>query len=298
MFLRQVRKTGINFISMGAIVIAMLLCCAVICSCRSMETGQTESASISPKPKVFAVQVNVTDIDQAIAIYGELGFEVVTRDYHPQFVPMKNGRTRLTLHKVEKATETHPNVARTNINLKIDNLDDAVQRLANNGFEVIHKTPQKAAVGIWKSIRDPFGNIINLMQFNQTVEGSAKPEVYNVTIKVTDIDRAVDWYSNLLGFDILSVKYYPPVIPLRTDGVISNIALHETAERIAQIDYPNGTQTFLVIEVSDLLATMEYLKVRGVEFIYETPQQAPIGIYTAFRDPFGLVHELVEIGER
>ena len=122
-----------------------------------------------------------------------------------------------------------------------------------------------------------------------------KSRVYAIQTNVTDLDKAVEFYDNLLGFDILSVKFYPPVIPLKTEGVIPNIAWHESAKRIAQIDYPKATQTFLVIQVENLVSAMAYLKGKGVKFIHNTPRRAAVGNYVAFRDPFGLVHELVEL---
>ena len=254
-----------------------------------------KSVSIHLNPKIYAVQTNVTDLNRAVEFYQELGFELSTRDYFPRVAPMMNGKTMLVLHHVEKATPTGPSDARTTLNMAVRHLDSIVNEFKNNGIEIIHEEPQEAAIGKWKAIRDRSGNIINLIEPNRDIGDLEKPRVNNVSIVVTDMDRAVDFYCNKLGFDIFSVTYYPPVIPLRTKGVISNIALHESAEKNGQRDYPNGTQTFLVIQVDDLVASMDVLKTKGVEFLHDTPQQAAVGIYAAFRDPFGLVHELLEI---
>lgn len=284
--------------SIGVVVVIMLMYSMSLCSCSAKKTQSNESALVYSKPKVFAVQVNVTDIEQAIDFYGKnLGFEIVTKHDYPQSAQMKNEGVILQLYKVERRTQINPTDARTNINFRVENLDAIIESLKNEGTEIIHKTPQRAAVGVWKSIRDPFGNIINLMELNGKANRSTRPKVYNVTIKVTDIDQAVDFYCNTLGFDILSVKYYPPVIPLKTDGIISNIALHETAKKTVKLDYPNSTQTFLIIEIADPASAMADLKKKGVEFIHATPRKAAIGIYVAFKDPFGLIHELVEIAK-
>ncbi len=44
----------------------------------------------------------------------------------------------------------------------------------------------------------------------------------------------------------------------------------------------------------DLESSLKDLKSKGVELIHETPQDCPVGVYAAFRDPFGNVHELIE----
>ena len=259
-------------------------------------SGQkVELKKFNIKPKIYAVQINVTDLDQAVEFYKDLGFEIITKDYYPRVAPMLNGKTMLALHKVDKRTPTDPNGARTTLNLIVKDLSSKITELENKGIKIIHKASQKAAVGIWKAILDPFGNIVNLIE-NENFKGNLdRPKVYNISVVVTDMDRAVDFYDNILGFDIFSVKYYPPVVPLKTEGVISSIALHESADKPAVKKYPDGTQTFLVMQVDNLNATINYLKEMGVEFIHNTPQQAAIGIYAAFKDPFGLIHELVEL---
>lgn len=267
----------------------------ILSAANNLSAQSRELAEINVKPKVYAVQINVTDMDKAIEFYKELGFDVITKDYYPRVVPIINGKTMIPLHKVDKITPTNPKGARTTLNVIVKKLDSKISELEKKGIKIIHKTPQKAAVGIWKAIQDPFGNIVNLIE-NENYQGNLeRPKVQNVSIVVTDMDKALDFYDNLLGFDILSVKYYPPVVPLKTEGAISNIALHQSAEKLASKEYPDGTQTFLVIKVDNLASAMNYLKDKGVEFIHNTPQQAAIGIYAAFKDPFGLIHELVEL---
>jgi len=253
-----------------------------------------ESKTFCPSLKLYAIQTNVTDLDRAVSFYEDLGFFLVTKDHFPRVAPMKNNSTLLVLHKVEKLAPTDPEGARATLNLAVKNLDVIINKFKTKGIKIIHQEPQKAAIGFWKAIVDPFGNIINLIELNRPLENLEKPRVNNISIVGTDIDQAVHFYSNLLGLDIFSVKYYP-VIPLKVEGVVNNIALHATADKTVEKIYPNGTQTFLVFEVQDLISTLEYLKSKGVELLHDTPQQATVGIYVAFRDPFGLVHEALEL---
>ena len=118
------------------------------------------------------------------------------------------------------------------------------------------------------------------------------PKVCMIQIGVSDLDKAIDWYSNTLGFKISKEHYYYPVaVDLVHEGC--RLLLH-TAEKPAQIDYPNVAQTLICIQTDDLASSMNDLKSKGVEFIHDTPQKFPAGVFVAFRDPFGNVHELVE----
>lgn len=118
------------------------------------------------------------------------------------------------------------------------------------------------------------------------------PKVCMIQISVSDLDKAIDWYCKTLGFEVSKEHYHRPVaVDLVHEGC--RLILH-TADKPAQIDYPYVAQTLICIETEDLIATVSDLKTKGVEFIHETPQKFPAGVYIAFRDPFGNVHELVE----
>jgi catechol 2,3-dioxygenase-like lactoylglutathione lyase family enzyme len=40
---------------------------------------------------------------------------------------------------------------------------------------------------------------------------------------------------------------------------------------------------------------MRHMKAKGVAFIFSEPEEINVGRYVAFRDPFGNVHELIEL---
>ncbi len=113
-----------------------------------------------------------------------------------------------------------------------------------------------------------------------------------VQINVTDMDRAIEWYRDTMGFEVSKEHYHHPVaVDLVHQGC--RLLLHE-AKTKAEIDYPHDAQTLICLETEDLRATVDKLKSRGVEFIQSEPQAFPGGLYIALRDPFGNVHELVE----
>ncbi len=118
------------------------------------------------------------------------------------------------------------------------------------------------------------------------------PNVCMIQISVSDLDKAIDWYCKTLGFEVSKEYYYHPVaVDLVHQGC--RLLLHKV-DKPARIDYPHVAQTLICIETDDIHESINDLKNKGVELIQETPESFPVGMYIAFRDPFGNVHELVE----
>jgi len=118
------------------------------------------------------------------------------------------------------------------------------------------------------------------------------PKVCVIQINVSDMDLAIDFYSNKLGFAVRSKYYYPDIVELDNEGNVPLILCR--VPHPARVDYPNVAQTLIDIQTDDLEASLRDLKAKGIERIHETPQDCPVGVYAAFRDPFGNVHELLE----
>ncbi|UCF07164.1 MAG: VOC family protein [Thermoplasmata archaeon] len=113
-----------------------------------------------------------------------------------------------------------------------------------------------------------------------------------IQISVPDMDRGIEWYCDVLGFKVASEHYnYPVAVDLVHEGC--RLLLHRTS-KAAQIDYPNVAQTLICIQTDDIITSMNDLKDKDVELVHESPQKFPAGLYAAFKDPFGNVHELVE----
>ena len=119
------------------------------------------------------------------------------------------------------------------------------------------------------------------------------PNICVIQFNVSDMDAAIEFYSNVLGFEVKTREHYPELVLLSHEG--PSVLLCKV-ERPAKIDYPNEAQTLINIQTSDLRSTMDELKSKGVDFIHHEPQTCPAGIYAAIRDPFGNVMELLEFG--
>src|SRR5262245_26807652 len=120
--------------------------------------------------------------------------------------------------------------------------------------------------------------------------------VYIVQLNVVGLEAGIDWYTKVLGFKVSSENNFlhdGTTVQLEHDQGF-RLILHN-AENPANIDYPADVQTMVVWETKDLVGTLKDMKSKGVEFIFSEPQQINVGCFVAFRDPFGNVHELIEL---
>ena len=122
--------------------------------------------------------------------------------------------------------------------------------------------------------------------------------VYIVQLNVVDLQAGIDWYTNVLGFSVSrenNFLHHGTTVQLEHDKGF-RLILHN-AETPARINYPDDVQTMVVWQTKDLLGTMAEMQAKGAEFITTEPQDIDVGRFVAFRDPFGNVHELIELRE-
>lgn len=62
------------------------------------------------------------------------------------------------------------------------------------------------------------------------------------------------------------------------------------------VDYRHGynANSTLVFAVENLADKIEELKTKGVVFVHKSPNENKWGRYAAFKDPSGIIHELME----
>ena len=113
-------------------------------------------------------------------------------------------------------------------------------------------------------------------------------------INVPDLEKAIEWYTKKLGFEVSKEHYYPPqAVDLVQKGNI-RLLLYKV-EKTAKIDYPNVNQSVIIFRTDDLEKTMKEMKEKGVELIYPEAIKFPAGFFNAFKDPFGNFHEIVQL---
>lgn len=115
-----------------------------------------------------------------------------------------------------------------------------------------------------------------------------------ISINVTDMKQAVAFYCDILGFEISTVYDEECIIGLKNESI--PLILNKV-DTVTKADYPCEAQVVLGIQTNDLKASIADFQARGIEVIWDKPQACPPGTYSAIRDPFGNVIELLEFAE-
>jgi len=122
--------------------------------------------------------------------------------------------------------------------------------------------------------------------------------VGTVTVQVSDQEKALEYYTEKLGFEVRSDQPMGPGqrwIEVAPAGAETRILLY-----LATPDAPGagtyeeaqarmGKVTGMVLEVDDIESTFAELKARGVTIVDE-PAQQPYGWWGAFADQDGNVY--------
>ena len=128
-----------------------------------------------PVPRICLIQINVTEMDSALDFYtGALGFRVTSREHYPQIVKLEHAAVPLLLYKVEReASDKYRDGAQTIVNIATDDLGRDLARMRNLGIHVVHDEPQPCPVGVHAAIRDPSGNVLELVEYHSRTEDAA-----------------------------------------------------------------------------------------------------------------------------
>ena len=116
-------------------------------------------------PKIFVVQINVTDMAEALDFYcNKLGFKVTGDSYYPEIVELlhqDSDRIPFILSRVKTRSKTvYPDGTQTLISLQTDDLGITLRVLKEKGVRILSEKPQSFPGGIFAAIEDPFGNVI------------------------------------------------------------------------------------------------------------------------------------------
>lgn len=95
-----------------------------------------------------------------------LGFAVKSRASYPFAVVLDQDAFTLLLAKCERTTSIdYPSVAQTLVNIETPDLAATVRGLRADGVDLIHAEPQHAPPGLYVAFRDPFGNVLEYLQY-------------------------------------------------------------------------------------------------------------------------------------
>ena len=125
-----------------------------------------------------------------------------------------------------------------------------------------------------------------------------KQQLGQISLLVKDYDEAIDYYTQILGFELLedttlseSKRWVRVSPPGSSCHLLLAKAANETQEK--QIGFQTGGRVFLFLYTDDFYRDYEKYTSLGVEFIRE-PTKEDFGIVSVFKDLYGSLWDLIE----
>jgi catechol 2,3-dioxygenase-like lactoylglutathione lyase family enzyme len=108
-------------------------------------------------------------MDKAVEFYCEkLGFKEVERYDDGCIVRLENEGAPVILEKVEKTSRIeYPGYSQVVLGVETANIEQTSEELRAKGVEFLHDKPQAFVAGHVMAMRDPSGNVLELLQFKK-----------------------------------------------------------------------------------------------------------------------------------
>ena len=120
----------------------------------------------------------------------------------------------------------------------------------------------------------------------------------HVAIVVRDYDEAIDWYTRVLGFELLEDSPRGPgkrwvLVAPRGGGTSLLLARAANEEQASRIGNQTGGRVFLFLHTDDFERDYRRLLGHGVHFV-EQPRYEEYGTVVVFEDLYGNRWDLIE----
>jgi catechol 2,3-dioxygenase-like lactoylglutathione lyase family enzyme len=126
--------------------------------------------------------------------------------------------------------------------------------------------------------------------------------IINVTLVVCDYEEAIEFYTQVLGFNLMedtdmgNGKHWVRVSPPGNSGTCLLLAQAANAEQASRIGNQTGGRVFLFLQTDDFWRDFPTLKARGLHFI-EEPREEPYGVVAIFEDLYGNRWDFIQYTE-
>jgi len=208
----------------------LVLTCTVLAQARGARSQTVESGLGSPRAEVIGLEIAVVELPAAVKFYQEiLGFVPAVGEGVDQRMRLRNGDVEIVLRQAARANPGDLAAAYIYFNVEVNSLDAISEALEAMGLPPLAGL-RETAIGQFASVRDPSGNV------HQVVEGKARsprpfpPRVFNIGIRVHSLAEARRFYCHGLGFEVLSEGHPPPILPLKLQGAVPVILFEAVME--------------------------------------------------------------------
>ena len=113
-------------------------------------------------------------------------------------------------------------------------------------------------------------------------------EICVQTVYVSDLGQALDFYTQALGYKV-KARYGSCIAQLHGPGATLVIQEMEAGQ-----ESPDRPCTVLAFQTEDIAESMAQVVAAGGTLLNDRPQPCPVGIYIGFKDPAGVLHELLQ----
>ena len=123
--------------------------------------------------------------------------------------------------------------------------------------------------------------------------------IAHIAIVVRDYDEAIDYYTRVLGFEMIQDEPRGPgkrwvlVAQPGNSGASLLLAKAANAEQISRIGNQTGGRVFLFLHTDDFWRDHRALLAHGVHFV-ESPREEAYGTVAVFEDLYGNRWDLIE----
>ncbi|SDO46287.1 VOC family protein [Phyllobacterium sp. OV277] len=120
-----------------------------------------------------------------------------------------------------------------------------------------------------------------------------------ITLVVRDYDEAIEWYTGVLGFSLVSDTALSPtkrwvVVAPEQDGAKLLLAQADTEMQISSIGNQTGGRVALFLYTDDFARDHAAMLKSGVRFL-EDPRHEAYGSVAVFEDLYGNTWDLLEL---
>lgn len=220
-------------------------------------------AAAPPAIESVGLEVGAVDLDRSAEFYRRiLGFSAVAGPRPPGEAALANGGVRLLLRQALRRSEVEPDQgAHFYLNVEVHDLAATVEELAKLGL-ALAGPPRDTAIGRFAALKDPAGNVHQVVERKPKGAQPFAPRVFNLGIRLASLAEARKFYGGL-GFEVEWENHAPPIIPLKAKGTVPLILFEGTT--IPAAAGPEGTaRAVLLLATPDLPATLAALARRGL----------------------------------
>ncbi len=259
----------------------------------------------SPLFRAYGVKINVPEMEAGLAFYsGFLGFAVESREKFPAAVTLKSDERLYTHLTLVQHTRTGQVLYRrdthTSFTLQVNDIRAFLAKAAKQKVRLMENHVRIEQVGLAVTIADPWGNTLSVMDTTRKPDPlPPEPSIYNygLYLPMNAYAKAREFWCDKLGFVTLMDRYLPLDQALFSADKEWGFMLHlREGTQPLKGDYPGYTMPLMQLATPDLDAALAKLKSAGAEILLPAPATDAFGRrYTAFREPFGVPVELIEI---